>query len=446
MCRNTVSFRTVGCRLNQYETDLMKRAFVERGYSVVPFDEPASVCVVNTCTVTGRSDYRSRQIVRRAHRVNPEAVLVVTGCYAQSQPQASASIAGVDLVVGNAGKTRLPDLLALRTGRPAVVPTVVMEPLPSTFEEGPLVRGRIGGRTRAFLKIQDGCDHACAYCAVRIARGRSRSRTWEAIAREAEAAIEAGHREIVLTGVNLGSYGRDLDEGLELADVVDRVASLPGIGRVRLSSVEPHEITPKLVDLIRLNPRVCRHVHVPLQSGSTGVLRRMNRTYDPDDYAELVRQIAAEVPGCGIGADVMVGFPGEGGADFQRTLDLVGSLPLSYLHVFSYSPRPKTAAAEMGPAVPGEVKKARSHAMQNLGLGLARRFRERLAGETLRVLFEVEEGEERVVGLADNYVKVGAAGTRALLNEFCEVRVTGASSEGLWGTVGAEPVGLGRRP
>ena len=434
MSRATVSFETVGCRLNQYESDALERVFVDRGYTVVPFHRPADVCVINTCTVTGRSDHRSRQMVRRACRTNPDATVVVTGCYAQNHPAALASIPGVGLVVGNAAKMRLPDLVSGANGRA----TVVLDPLPEIFQESPASRGRMGGRTRAFLKVQDGCDMSCAYCAVRIARGRSRSRTWAAVQAEARGALEAGYREIVLTGVNLGSYGRDLGDSADLTGLVGRLAALPGVARVRLSSVEPQEVTEDLIEMVASHPKVCRHFHLPLQSGSEPVLRRMNRSYDPDHYTSLVRSLADRIPDCGIGADVMVGFPGETETDFRRTRTLLESLPLTYLHVFSYSPRPNTAAAEMGPPVPAHVRRARSQALRDLGKDKNRRFRNRAAGQTLEVLFETEAAPGRLVGLTDNYIRVEADGTCEDRNRVFRVRIDRVTEARTAGCVEAE--------
>jgi threonylcarbamoyladenosine tRNA methylthiotransferase MtaB len=356
-------------------------------------------------------------------------------------------------VVGNAAKFRLPDLVSRRNGRPLIV----REPLPTVFEDGPPLAaslGRseskgatspghseskgatsLGGRTRAFLKIQDGCDHACGYCAVRLARGVSRSRSWESIEREARAAIAAGYREIVLTGVNLGSYGRDLAEDIDLAAVMDRLVSLSGIGRLRLSSVEPHEVTDRLIHLVAAHANVCRHLHLPLQSGSQGVLRRMNRTYSPGQYASLVRTAVERIPDCGVGADVMVGFPGETAADFRETVQLLNDLPMTYLHVFSYSPRPRTPAARLDGTVAPSEKKIRSLELRTLGRKLSNRFCEGLVGRTFSVLFETRDRDGRFSGLTDNYVRVRAEAEADLTNCFADVRITGALGDGVEGTV-----------
>jgi threonylcarbamoyladenosine tRNA methylthiotransferase MtaB len=429
MTRRTVSVGTVGCRLNQYESDRIAHSFAQAGFKVVRFGEVSDVCVVNTCTVTGRSDYRSRQMVRRVRKTHPGALVVVTGCYAQNAPEAVAAIPGVSLVVGNAGKMQIPDVLAQEGDRPRMV----LGPLPARFDDPPAAVGRWGGRTRAFLKIQDGCDGACAYCAVRAARGPSRSRTPETVLAEAGAALSQGHREIVLTGVNLGRYGLDGDGGSDLADILERVADLPGIARVRLSSVEPQEMNDRLAGLLTSHPRVCPHVHLPLQSGSGRLLRSMNRTYGPEDYARIVTWMRERNPDCGVGADVMVGFPGETDEDFRSTLDLVDALSLSYLHVFSYSPRPGTPAEKMGPQVPGEEKKARSCALRAKGRELARRFRSRFAGRTLDVLFEAEGKGGTVSGLTGNYLRVAVPGSRSRVNELARVRIVGTSGEDLEG-------------
>jgi threonylcarbamoyladenosine tRNA methylthiotransferase MtaB len=406
---------------------------VSRGSVSIGTDRPADVSVINTCTVTGRSDYRSRQLVRRVRKLNEDTIVIVTGCYAQNNPEAAASIPDVDMVVGNAAKLRLPDLVERRNGRPRVS----LEPLDRIYEEGSRVRGRMGGRTRAFLKIQDGCNQACAYCAVRIARGPSRSRPWPSILDEAQAALETGYREIVLTGINLGSYGRDLGRGMDLSDVVERLAGLPGMGRIRLSSVEPQEMTDRLIALAAEHPKVCRHLHLPLQSGSDPVLSRMNRAYAAQEYDGLVRRIAERIPGCGLGADVIVGFPGETEEDVRRTCDLISGTAISYLHVFSYSPRPGTPAENLGPAVPGTDKKDRSRTLRTLGVDLSMRFRTEQVGRTLPVLFESAVGSGRLSGLADNYLRVEAEADRSWINRFAEVEITQVTESGAVGRLQA---------
>jgi threonylcarbamoyladenosine tRNA methylthiotransferase MtaB len=353
---------------------------------------------------------------------------VVTGCYAQNDPEAAAAIPGVDVVVGNAAKMRVVDFLEKRNGRTRTV----VEPLPDRFEEGPEMRGPLGGRTRAFLKIQDGCDQRCAYCAVRLARGRARSRPWPSVHSEARRALDAGYREIVLTGVNLGSYGRDLGQGDDLAGVTSRLASMPGMGRIRLSSVEPQEITDALIDVVGSHPNVCRHFHLPFQSGSDSVLGRMNRSYSAREFEDQVMRISRRIPDCGLGADVMVGFPGETDAEFRETKELVERLPITYLHVFSYSPRPETAATEMEGRVPGEIRKARSLAMRNLGRRKAQDSRTRSLGQTLEVLFETQANNE-LSGLSDNYLRVVARGSDDRVNSLSGVEISDVTGDGVRG-------------
>lgn len=415
----TVALQTVGCKLNQYETEGIAERFEQRGFLVVPFDEPADVYVVNTCTVTGRSDYRSRQMLRRASRLNGDALVVATGCYAQRDPSALASMPEVHAVIGNAEKPRLDDhvakLLERRDAGRADETAVHVPSLEDrAFEAFDITRFR--GHTRAFVKIQDGCDRRCAYCAVPGARGPSRSRDLEGVLDQVRLLVGRGYREIVLTGVHIGEYSAD--DGSRLPELLEAVAAVEGLGRVRLGSLEARRLTPELADLVVGNARVSNHLHVPLQSGSDRILSAMGRDATAAEYEAAVRRVTDRDPVCGLGADVMVGFPGETEEDFERTVSLIEGLPFTYLHVFSYSPRPGTRAAALGAPVPPGERKRRSSRLRAIGRRKSLEFRGRLVGTRLEVLVEKPDGRGALSGLTSNYVRVRAYGPAALRNRF----------------------------
>ncbi|MGH7326344.1 MAG: tRNA (N(6)-L-threonylcarbamoyladenosine(37)-C(2))-methylthiotransferase MtaB, partial [Candidatus Rokuibacteriota bacterium] len=349
MAAPTVAFATLGCRLNQVDSQELQAALEARGFRAVPFDEPADVVVVNTCTVTARAEVSDRQAIHRAVRRHPGARVVVTGCWAQTDPDAAARLEGVDLVVGNADKPRLPELLeGLLTGerhergaRCHVSNIGAVRTLP------PAPLARVGGRSRAFVKIQDGCQHRCAFCIVPAARGPSRSRARAAVLDQVLGLVAAGHPEVTLTGVDLGHWGHDLVPRTTLATLLGEMIAVPGLRWVRLSSVLPAYFTPQLVEVVTGSPRIAPHLHVPLQSGSDRVLRRMRRPYTAAMYRRLVERLADAIPGLGLGTDVIVGFPGESDADFAHTRTLIDELPFTYLHVFAYSDRKGTEAARL---------------------------------------------------------------------------------------------------
>lgn len=431
--RPTVSLTTVGCKLNQYETEGLAERFERAGYDIVPDGRPADVCVVNTCTVTTRSDYRSRQMLRRGARRS--GLVVATGCYAEREPDALAGMPEVSLVVGNGSRGELVDLVGdalagrsverLHHGR--IDPTLCDGYDVSDFR----------GHTRAFLKIQDGCDHRCTYCAVPGARGPSRSRPGRDVIGQLGRLAEAGYREVVLTGVHIGCYEDPEAETRGLAGLLREAVEVPGIERVRLGSLEPTELTPELAELIVTEPRVCPHLHIPLQSGSDRVLARMGRRYDGESYVRTVRRVTDRLPSCGLGADVIVGFPGETDEDFQRTLDIVGRLPFTYLHVFSYSPRPGTPAADYAGRVDGVEKRRRSRALRAVSRGRSLEFRRSLVGQKLEVLFEDREDLEpgTATGLSGSYVRVDVRTNQELANGVAEVEITGATPERTEGVV-----------
>ena len=442
---NTVTFRTVGCRLNQCETAQMEAALLVAGFRLVEWYEHADVRVVNTCTVTARSDRTCRHEIHLAKRLDPDCLLAVTGCFAQVAPESVAAIPGVDLVLGNPDKQRLAEHLAVSLGARSAGSTVAVSPYPEHpyFESQLFAHFR--GHTRAFLKIQTGCDSQCAYCIVPLARGPARSMPRAAVLEQVDLLGAKGYREIVLTGIDLGSWGQDRDEGT-LADLlallVDREAPSrdrpagQGASRYRLSSIEPLGVDDALVDVVeRSSERVARHFHLPLQSGSDAVLRRMGRPYSAAQYLEVANALARRLPDAALGADVMVGFPGETEREFEETLSLVESSPLTYLHVFAYSDRPGARAATMEPKLPPEMIQERSERMRSLGASKKAAFRGRLVGTVQRALVLKDRwADGRPLGLTGNYMEVLVGSDDTLVNHFALVRLERARPDGRWET------------
>ena len=425
----TVAVSTLGCRLNQVESQEILGLLEKHGFRAVTADEPAQVYVVNTCTVTGRADFSGRQMIRRITRGNPEALLVVTGCYAQTDPRAVASIPGVDLVVGNQEKYRLPELLAslVKRARPEVTVGKITDA--RTVPVAPFAR--VSGRSRAFVKIQDGCQHRCAFCIVPMARGGSRSQEPKVVLEQIETLVDAGYRDITLTGVDIGHFGADLVPRITLAALIRRIVETPGLRWLRLSSVLPSYFTPELIDVVTGSPRVAPHLHLPLQSGSDPVLRLMRRPYNVRRYRALVERLARAIPGLGLGTDLIVGHPGEGDGDFGATVDLVRELPFSYLHVFAYSDRKGTEATRLPDRVAARVIRERSRRLRALGQEKNFAFRRAMIGERREVVVLAERDRETGwwCGLTANYVEVLFAGPEDLARRFAAVRIIGASPE-----------------
>jgi threonylcarbamoyladenosine tRNA methylthiotransferase MtaB len=396
-----IAFTTLGCKINQYETDVLRQDFEAQGNTIVPFDAVADVYIINTCSVTSKSDYQCRQIIRSTVRRSLGAKVVVTGCYAATQPDEIKKILGVDFVFGNRDK--------------AAIYQHVMSSISLPVSNGGLIKSntQVLGRTRGVLKIQDGCNNRCSYCIVPLARGRSRSVNPEEVVRDFDRLVKDGCPEIVLSGIHIGSYGMDLSERADLASLVKMLIAKQGRARIRLSSIEPREITGEMISM--LGSGLCRHLHIPLQSGDDSVLASMKRNYSANFYHRLLERIATQVPRVALGADIMVGYPGEGDAEFQNTLELVEKAPLTHLHVFSFSPRPGTAAADMRNQVPDRVKKQRSEEIRNLGMKKNLVFRKNNIGISLKVVIEDKADAQSglLSGLTDNYIRVQVLGAKS---------------------------------
>jgi len=417
------SIKTLGCKINQFDAGALSDALVSMGASRASEGEAADLFIIQTCTVTGKSDYQCRQAIRRAVEQKPAGGrVIVTGCYAEVSKAEIMGIPGVDMVVGNSDREMLPGLVM------GVRPSGVIRHMNVST---------VYGRSRAFLKVQEGCGNSCSYCIVPAARGASRSATMEDVLESAGALTGRGYREIVLTGVHLGGYGADLDRGYGLAELVHGLVKLEGIGRVRLSSVEPMEFGDGLMELIGAHARddgpLCRHFHVPLQSADDAVLSSMGRVYTWENYLEVVEELAARAPGACIGADVIVGYPSEDDSSFETTFRRIESSPINHLHVFSYSPRPGTRAYQMGDPVPGDVKRLRSARLRELASQKGMSFRRGLEGGTLRVVVEDKDGA--CSGLTDNYVRVTFDRRDTAPGSLVEVNITGTHAGGCTGVV-----------
>ncbi len=442
----TVAFYTLGCKLNTYDTEWYREQFEEQGYRVVPFGETADVTVVNTCTVTGRGDAQSRQMLRRAHRVSPEGNVVAVGCYAQTDPDTLIAMPEVDLVVGTAEKTRLLDLVndTCSLGR-----SFVTRSRTADFQDMDIFN--FGDRARAFVKVQEGCNEFCSFCIIPFARGRSRSRTVESTVSQVRRLVDAGYQEVVLTGVHIGDYGADLAD-VGLLDVLEAVEGIEGLRRFRVSSIEATYITDSMIDFFAASQKFCRHLHIPLQSGDDGILEAMRRPYTRLQYLKLVEKLADRIPDIGIGGDVMVGFPGETEAAFRNTYDLIAQSPLVYLHVFPYSPRNNTPAARMDGQVDPKVKKRYGTELRALGRQKVEAFQQRFSGQTLEVLFESRRESDTgyLQGVSDNYIRVFAPGPDGAMDRIRRVRLRRIEGERVVGEIEPNPPGplpgTGREP
>ena len=421
-----VAFYTLGCKLNYSETSSIGRIFKEAGYETTSFDSPADVYVINTCSVTENADKKCRKVVKEALKHSPNAYVTIVGCYAQLKPKEIADIPGVDMVLGAAEKFNIIEHINDLTKQEKAV--VHNAPIDETKKFVPAFS--MGDRTRTFLKVQDGCDYSCTFCTIPLARGASRSGKIEDIVQQAEEIAASGVKEIVLTGVNIGDYGiRDGKRQDRFLDLVKALDEVEGIDRIRISSIEPNLLANEVIEFVAQSKRFVPHFHMPLQSGSNKVLGMMRRRYKRELYAERVAKIKSLMPDCCIGVDVIVGFPGETREDFLDTYNFLNELHISYLHVFTYSERENTIAAQMEGAVPGAQRSDRSKMLHILSEKKRRAFYETQLEKEGEVLFESDVKDGYMHGFSKNYVKVRALYDPVMVNEIVPVKFTSITDQ-----------------
>jgi threonylcarbamoyladenosine tRNA methylthiotransferase MtaB len=420
----TFSIKTLGCKVNQFESETLEQSLVNRGYRTAGGQE-ADLCIINTCTVTQKASMQSRQAIRQAIRANPGARIVVTGCYAQTEPEAIQKIAGVHDIVGHGGKLQIPEKLPLTHApkSPGAQGPIFPNPGASMLSDFSLQRTQ--SRTRPFLKIQDGCNAFCTYCIVPFARGRSRSLPLESVLESIRKLKADGIHEIVLTGIHLGHYGLDLTPRTNLADLLVAVEAADLMERIRISSIEPGEVSDELIDRVAGSKVFCHHFHIPLQSGDNDVLKRMNRPYTRELFQDVVQRIHDRIPDAAIGADVLVGFPGESDAAFDQTISLIETLPITYLHVFPFSPRRGTPAHDFPDQIPHSIVKIRCSALRALGKAKKKCFYLSHIGKEVEILIEGvrDAASGHLKSMTPNYIPVLVEGKDHLKNTLAKARI-----------------------
>lgn len=431
-----VAFYTLGCKLNFSETSTLSRLMEQHGYERVEFNQQPDIFIINTCSVTDNADKKCRKIVREAQKINPDGYVAILGCYAQLKPKEISEIPGVDAVLGAADKFRLHEIMPTFVKVPAGQPAQVFNsPIEDVIDYH--ASYSLNDRTRTFLKVQDGCDYPCAYCTIPLARGKSRSDTVANVVKSAREIAERGVREIVLTGVNIGDFGLVNGSGgashrqETFFDLVKALDEVDGIERFRISSIEPNLLTDEIIAFVAQSNRFVPHFHIPLQSGSNRVLGLMRRRYKRELYVDRVQKIKELMPNACIGVDVIVGHPGETEEAFKETYHFLNELPVSYLHVFTYSERPNTTALAIKPVVPGPVRAERSKMLHILSDKKRRAFYESQVGNESTVLFEEDVADGMMQGFTENYVRVVAKYDPLLINETMTVQLTGVNADGL---------------
>ncbi len=436
-----VAITTVGCKVNQFESEALHTSLVERGYEVVSFGEGADISIINTCTVTHRADFQSRQLVRKALRLNPKSLLVVTGCYSQVEPEVFLKMEGVRYILGNKEKDHLPDLLPLM--EKGEIPKILVSNIGEETSFSTSLPHSFFHHTRAFLKIQDGCNGQCSYCIVPRARGPSRSLSPEKIFEQMRILKEKGFKEVVLTGVHLGCYGVDLNPPFSLQRLLESIEGMETPDRIRLSSIEPKDFSSSLISTLSQSKKICPHFHIPIQSGDDEILKRMNRDYDRSFLIDLIQGLKEKISEASIGVDLIIGFPGETEERFERTYQLIDSLPISYLHVFPFSKRKGTPAARLSPQLPESRIKERTDLIRRLGREKRKAFNRQFLNKELDVLVEDRRDKEtgKWVGISRNYIPVlldlrlRDPMAPTWVNQELKIWITGESTKGLIGTV-----------
>jgi threonylcarbamoyladenosine tRNA methylthiotransferase MtaB len=434
----TIALATLGCKVNQYESASFTTGLLAGGARLVPFSSKADLYIINTCTVTGRAGQQSRQLIRRAMRTNPEARIIVTGCYAQMAPEEVLSLAdGPVTIVGNGNKHLLVET-ALATSKADLV--MLMGDIGRKRDICTLPVQSFRGRTRAYLRIQDGCNNFCSYCIVPYVRGRSRSLPLADVLAQAAVFIEQGYRELVITGINVGKYGLDLAEQLTIYGLLDRLCLDFPDTRIRLSSLEPTEINDRLLAIMGVRANFMPHLHIPLQSGDDQILMRMNRRYNAEFFVGILERLISNLPDIAIGCDVLGGFPGETDAQAENTYRLLAGLPIAYLHVFPYSSRPGTLAASFGDQVPGPIRDARVARLRQLSDDKKQAFQRRHLGSTCKVLVERRNRHSGLLqGFSENYLHLNVQGPSSLIHQVAAVRFDKVVDGQAHGTVLAQP-------
>lgn len=431
-----IAFYTLGCKVNQADTASMENLFLRSGHQLVSFDGEADVYIINTCVVTNTGQRKSRQTIHRAIRKNPNALIVVTGCYPQTAAEEVKAIAGVDMIIGNQDRAQIVQLVEERLAHRQTDTLDAVHKLTAStaFEE--MAAGDITDKTRAFLKIQEGCNQFCTYCIIPYARGPLRSRSLESIRTETQRLISAGFKEIVLIGIHLGCYGKENPDGPTLYDAVKTVLDVPGVQRLRLGSLESVEVEPRILTLMQEDARFCRHLHLPLQSGCDKVLQAMHRPYTTAKFKTLLADIKTKVPDIAITTDVIVGFPGETEADFETTCKFAESCGFSKMHIFPFSARKGTPAEKFAGAVTEAVKKERADILGKIDETMHKAFLQAMVGQNAEVLFEQPAGEDYFEGLTGNYQRVFVkSGGRNLGGEILPVKITAFDGEKLLGEI-----------
>jgi len=434
-----VAITTVGCKVNQFESEALHTSLEERGYEVIAFGEKADITIINTCTVTHRADFQSRQLVRKALRLNPKSLVVVTGCYSQIEPEVMVGMEGVRYILGNKEKALIPDLLpSMEKGE---LPRILVSDIQKETAFPFTTLHSFHYHTRAFLKIQDGCNGHCSYCIIPRARGRSRSLSPKKVFEQMRVLKEKGFKEVVLTGIHLGSYGLDLFPPFPLQSLLESFERMETPDRIRLSSIDPKDFSPSLISTLSRSKKICPHLHIPIQSGDDEILKRMNRDYDRSFLVDLIQGLQEKILDVSIGVDLIIGFPGETEERFERTYQLIESLPISYLHVFPFSKRKGTLASQLSQQLPESRITERAELIRGLGREKRKAFNRRFLNKELDVLIEDRRDKEtgKWIGISRNYIPVLLSLDHenqlplAWINQEWRVWITAESEKGLIG-------------
>ncbi len=435
---NKVALHTIGCKLNFSETSTIGNQFLSNGYEVVDFwksiespAEKADVYIFNTCSVTENAEKECRQLVRRVLRKNPDAFVAVTGCYAQLRPEEISKIDGVDVVLGSKEKLKLFSLID--SFQKNELACIYVSPTQQLNEFGAAHSTDADSRTRAYFKIQDGCDYKCSFCTIPLARGKSRSMNPEELIKEFTALVKKGYKEIILTGVNVGDYGKAFDTSLY--QILLKIINVPGDFRIRISSIEPNLLSDEILELTAESEKMCKHFHIPLQSGSPEILKLMQRRYKASYYSELVFKLKERIPELGIGVDVITGFPGETEKYFLETYKFLRELPVSYLHVFTYSERPDTKAINMLNPIDVNERRKHTNMLRILSSKKKHAFYSESTGKELRVLFEAENADGMMRGFSSNYIRIETPFDYSLVNKFSDVVISEVNDDACFGEI-----------